>query len=255
MRLYRFILAIVIVGLFINSVNASTTSTVEPFSPLATPASFNPFQSPQPKLYREHIYAGDQLVTSVSYPDLQAANQGLPGVPLAAPEPAIIAANTDPQTQRWLVLGNGGLELLLLFVLAVTLARRPGRTRWLARHHSGWRRRFVFASGVVVFTLSLLPLGAAMLADSSPITTIDFRPLSRTLISSPPTPAPPVLVQSGTPVPVPGDPTWNQYQTHNHSMIWSIPMATSNTSPITIRSAMPCRWMWLAASSGNLCSP
>lgn len=116
MRLHRLILTFVALRLFTISVHASTNSLLEPIGPTITSPSLKPLQTTQPKLYREHIYAGNQLVASVVYPDLQAANHGLPGLPSTTPETPIIVANIDPTTQRWLLMGHAGKDLILLLI-------------------------------------------------------------------------------------------------------------------------------------------
>jgi RHS repeat-associated protein len=210
MQLHRLILTLVAVSLFVTAVPAATNSVPEPGLPLIA-SPLNPLQTTQPKLYREHIYAGDQLITSVVYPDLQATNQGWPNLPLPEREPTLIAANTNPTTQRWLLMGHAGTDLLVLLMLAAVLTRFPWRWRCSRR---GWRQRFRFAALLLLLSLSLLPLGVAMLANSRMAgMVVDVAPLARgwelPLGMSPR----PLVVQSGLPLPVPGDPTWNQYQT------------------------------------------
>jgi len=214
MQLHRLTLTIVALSLFFTSAQASTNPVLDPINPTPTTALPSPLQATRPKLYREHIYAGHQLVTSVVYPDLQAANQNRPTRLLLEPETPIIAAvNNDPTNQRWLLMGNSGLHLIVLLMLAVAMTRLPQRGRRAGRR-VGWRRRLIFGSLLLFISLSMLPIGLGLLTVSgSEARVVDVVPLARSVEPSPLKALRPVAAQSGLPLPVPGDPTWDQYQT------------------------------------------
>jgi hypothetical protein len=107
-------------------------------------------------------------------------------------------------------MGHAGMELMLLLVMAAAFTQ--SRRRRVKKHHL-WRRRFVLAGFLLLIGCAALPFGVSIIADNSIVNTVELMPPLQPFTPPAFTPPAPVVVQSNPPLPVPGDPTWNQYQT------------------------------------------
>jgi hypothetical protein len=160
------------------------------------------------------------LVTSVVYPDLQAANQSPAGLPLRQPKrPVMAAVNNGPAAQRALHMGTSGLDLIVLLMLAATVVRLPRRWRGMKSRRARRPGALVLGSLLVmVIGLMVLPLGTGFLVRSDDFSrSVGSDDSSRfsaaTEVATTNLTPKLMAVQSNPPLPAPGDPNWNQYQT------------------------------------------